>query len=129
MRESRTYGSGRGARGNSRPYRESCKSLRCMSPVMADFVAKVGCEGCIARPDEARRGCCFRQPTRGGSLTHWDQRLPRNLDATNRTLRARNARSRRRLSSQLRKSMQILRDGCQRELELCTAGAAEAQAA
>ena len=37
MRESRTYGSGRGARGNSRPYRES------LLPLLADFVAKVGC--------------------------------------------------------------------------------------
>jgi hypothetical protein len=35
MRESRTYGSGRGARGNSRPYREKCCLLRCMSPVVA----------------------------------------------------------------------------------------------
>jgi len=29
MRESRTYGSGRGARGNSRPYRERCNLLQC----------------------------------------------------------------------------------------------------
>src|SRR6516164_3202265 len=28
MRESRTYGSGRGARGNSRPYREGCGLLQ-----------------------------------------------------------------------------------------------------
>jgi hypothetical protein len=28
MRESRTYGSGRGARGNSRPYRENADVLR-----------------------------------------------------------------------------------------------------
>src|SRR5229473_3387829 len=34
MRESRTYGSGRRARGNSRPYRERCNLLRCMSPLM-----------------------------------------------------------------------------------------------
>jgi hypothetical protein len=31
MRESRTYGSVRGARGNSRPYREADLLLRCMS--------------------------------------------------------------------------------------------------
>src|SRR5436190_195810 len=30
MRESRTYGSGRGARGNSRPYRETCYSRCCV---------------------------------------------------------------------------------------------------
>jgi hypothetical protein len=41
MRESRTYGSGRGARGNSRPYREECSLLQCMSQQLADFVAKV----------------------------------------------------------------------------------------
>ena len=35
MRESRTYGSGRGARGNSRPYREAPNLLHCMSPVVA----------------------------------------------------------------------------------------------
>jgi len=35
MRESRTYGSVRGARGNSRPYRVHLLLLRCMSPVMA----------------------------------------------------------------------------------------------
>ncbi len=33
MRESRTYGSGRGARGNSRPYREGCCLLQCMRPL------------------------------------------------------------------------------------------------
>src|SRR2546423_15668598 len=31
MRESRTYGSGRGARGNSRPYRERSFLAQCMS--------------------------------------------------------------------------------------------------
>jgi hypothetical protein len=35
MRESRTYGSVRGARGNSRPYRESRRLLQCMSPKLA----------------------------------------------------------------------------------------------
>ena len=40
MRESRTYGSGRGARGNSRPYREIIENharrlLRCISPQVA----------------------------------------------------------------------------------------------
>src|SRR6476660_9784041 len=35
MRESRTYGSVRGARGNSRPYRESCCLLQCMSQLLA----------------------------------------------------------------------------------------------
>ena len=32
MRESCTYGSVRGVRGNSHPYRERCCLLRCMSP-------------------------------------------------------------------------------------------------
>ena len=40
MRESLMYGSVRGARGNSRPYRDEFL-LRCMSPLVADFVAKV----------------------------------------------------------------------------------------
>ena len=31
MRESRTYGSGRGARGNSRPYREGAALLRLLT--------------------------------------------------------------------------------------------------
>jgi hypothetical protein len=35
MRESRTYGSVRGARGNSRPYREGTDLLRCTSSLMA----------------------------------------------------------------------------------------------
>ena len=35
MRESRTCGSVRGARGNSRPYRENCNLLRCMSLLLA----------------------------------------------------------------------------------------------
>jgi len=34
MRESRTYGSMRGARGNSRPYREHSVLLRHMSPLL-----------------------------------------------------------------------------------------------
>jgi hypothetical protein len=37
MRESRTYGSVRGARGNSRPYREGRCLLQCMSPFMCRF--------------------------------------------------------------------------------------------
>jgi hypothetical protein len=41
MRESRTYGSGRGARGNSRPYREAPNLLHCMSPVVARSVSAV----------------------------------------------------------------------------------------
>src|SRR6476620_11038413 len=36
MRESRTYGSERGARGNSRPYRDKCL-LHCISPVLCRF--------------------------------------------------------------------------------------------
>jgi hypothetical protein len=39
MRESRMYGSVRGARGNSRPYRVQCSLLRCESLVMA----RTGC--------------------------------------------------------------------------------------
>ena len=35
MRESCMYGSVRGARGNSRPYRDRPYLLRCMSPVLA----------------------------------------------------------------------------------------------
>ena len=35
MRESLMYGSVRGARGNSRPYRDRPYLLRCMSPVLA----------------------------------------------------------------------------------------------
>src|SRR6202048_3047609 len=35
MRESRTYGSGRGARDNSRPYREACCLLHCICRLMA----------------------------------------------------------------------------------------------
>src|ERR1700738_1833727 len=35
MRESRTYGSVRGARGNSRPYRDVLKLLRCTSLLLA----------------------------------------------------------------------------------------------
>jgi hypothetical protein len=42
MRESRTYGSVRGARGNSRPYREACSlCCTCSGPELADIVAKV----------------------------------------------------------------------------------------
>jgi hypothetical protein len=45
MRESRTYGSGRGARGNSRPYREIIAArvprlLRCMSLHLACAVQR-----------------------------------------------------------------------------------------
>ena len=42
MRESRTYGSVRGALSNGRPYRVSYCLLRCMSSLVADFVAQVG---------------------------------------------------------------------------------------
>jgi hypothetical protein len=40
MRESRTYGSVRGARGNSRPYRERRFLLWCMSPLVHEAVKK-----------------------------------------------------------------------------------------
>jgi hypothetical protein len=39
MRESCTYGTVRGVRGNSHPYRDQCCSLRCMSPVVARSVS------------------------------------------------------------------------------------------
>jgi hypothetical protein len=39
MRESRTYGFVRGARGNSRPYRVRCCLLQCVRPVMAQSVS------------------------------------------------------------------------------------------
>ena len=39
MRESRTYGSVRGARGNSRPYRVLCRLLRCISRLLCRFSA------------------------------------------------------------------------------------------
>jgi hypothetical protein len=41
MRESRTYGSVRGAFSNERPYRVRYSLLRRMSPQLADIVAKV----------------------------------------------------------------------------------------
>ena len=39
MRESRTYGSVRGARGNSRPYRERIGLLHCISLLVCRFSA------------------------------------------------------------------------------------------
>ena len=42
MRESRTYGSVRGALSNERPYRVQSFLLRCMSPQMAQAVWKGG---------------------------------------------------------------------------------------
>src|ERR1700730_15681148 len=37
MRESCTYGSVRGVRGNSHPYREECSLLQCMSRLLCRF--------------------------------------------------------------------------------------------
>ena len=68
MRESRTYGSVRRARGNSRPYRERCCLLRCMSPELCRF-SDAGTDALTARsvgrrPKSAKAGnrvgryCC-----------------------------------------------------------------------
>ncbi len=48
MRESRTYGSVRGARGNSRPYREGGISFRAR-----DLIAVARCRHCEERSDKA----------------------------------------------------------------------------
>jgi hypothetical protein len=52
MRESRLYGSGRGARGNSRPYRERCRLLRCMSPFVAQNRHADAVAACLLLGDE-----------------------------------------------------------------------------
>jgi hypothetical protein len=55
MRESRLYGSVRGARGNSRPYREGCNLLRCMSPQVAltdDYAMSDLTEAIWGKPDQ-----------------------------------------------------------------------------
>ena len=44
MRESRTYGSGRGARGNSRPYRESSWPAVSLAAIMAVYPLAFGVE-------------------------------------------------------------------------------------
>ena len=56
--------------------------------------------------------------------------MPRNIDATSRTQRSRNARGgreRRGASHKLGKPPQVLCDRCQSELELRTAGTSKAQ--
>src|SRR3984893_3235818 len=69
MRESLMYGSVRGARANSRPYRDILFLLHCMSPVMADFVAKVF----FALVIKISFGCTrdFRVNMWGTSLPEW----------------------------------------------------------
>ena len=51
MRESRTYGSVRGARGNSRPYRERIGLLHCISLLVARSAASNWAERCPLCPD------------------------------------------------------------------------------
>ena len=58
MRESCTSGSVRGARGNSRPYRNTVL-LRCMSPVGHTSVESLRCEGSDAIG--AKRTCRERR--------------------------------------------------------------------
>src|SRR5216684_1694701 len=56
MRESRTYGFVRGARGNSRPYRVRCVLLRCMSQLVAPCDAGQNLEFASAFGGTARAG-------------------------------------------------------------------------
>ena len=65
MRESRTYGSGRGARGNSRPYREigfltMQVCCNCSRQELTHRVDSLRCEGSDAIG--AKRTCRERRP-------------------------------------------------------------------
>jgi hypothetical protein len=55
MRESRTYGSVRGARGNSRPYRKPCNLLHLLTAAFGTSLLRMYAAACpqLAKADAA----------------------------------------------------------------------------
>ena len=68
-------------------------------------------------------------PRGASALTHWNLRLPRNIDAQRTERNAIDGRDRRGARHELGEPPQVLCDRCQRELELRAAGTAKAQSA